>query len=382
MKFLLFIPFFLSLFLSRAQEFIESENIGDCFGAVNLEEQSSLESSFTGKAGFNNDVQEYSADLQLTAFNTLWLKIKQELSGVFKVNLSDLPRQTEITVFEVDKNEKCKSIHAGTAKIIFHSFVSDSAVVISTDLQIFNDRSYYFYLNTSTEGSQSFNITSYFAIRKSKEQIESLRKTKDLREDVTQDKFTVAIIDQETGLPVDGSIIVKNTKSYNALYEANVLLFPDNEYLAFTLEINAIGYFFKDAVFARRNVNSDTLLIRLKPVKTNDQIELEGLQFESQSDVLLESAKSKIRRLRDFMALNKSVNIEVVGHVFKEGKNNWKAKRLSKKRAKRVKDYLESSGIDGERISIKGMGNSEMIYPEPENDLQIQANRRVEIKIK
>jgi outer membrane protein OmpA-like peptidoglycan-associated protein len=382
MKFILFITFFLTLFISQAQEIVESENIGDCFGAVNLEEESSLESSFTGKAGFNNDVQQYSKELQKKAFNTLWLKIKQELSGIFKVNLSDLPKQTEITIFEVDKSEKCKSIHAGNAKIIFHSLVDDSEAVISTDLQIFNDRSYYFYLNTSTEGSPSFNITSSFEIRKSKEQIESLRNTKDLREDIMQDKFTVAIIDEETELPVDGSIIVKNTKSYNALYDANVLLFPDNEYLAFNLEINAMGYFFMDVSFARRNTNSDTLLIRLKPVKTNDQIELEGLQFESQSDVLLESAKSKIRRLRDFMALNKSINIQVVGHVFKEGKNSWKAKRLSKQRAKRVKEYLESSGIDADRISIKGMGNSQMIYPEPENDLQIQANRRVEIKIK
>ncbi len=382
MKFILSLLFFISLPVVMSQQFIDSENIGDCFGAVLLEKESTFQAEFTGKAGFNNDVISYSDQLEINTFNTLWLRVDHDLNGLFKVNISDLPKSTEVVVFEVAENQKCSSIHNGDGIISFQSTALDSDVIVSIDLQILKNRSYYLYLNTTVEGTPSFNITSTYEYQRSKEQINSLRKIQDLRENRTGEKFTVAVIDSETKLPVEGSIIVKNTKSYNALYDANVLLFPDSEYLAFDMEINAIGYFFKDVSFSRRNTTSDTLLIALRPVKRNDQIELEGLQFESQSDALLESAKNKIRRLRDFMALNKSVNIEVVGHVFKEGKNNWKAKRLSKKRAKRVKDYLESSGIDPDRISVKGMGNSEMIYPEPENDLQIQANRRVEIKIK
>lgn len=382
MKIILSLLFFLYLPIAIAQQFIDSENIGDCFGAVLLEKENTFQAEFTGKAGFNNDIVRYSDQLQKNPFNTFWMRVDQDLNGLFKITISDLPKSTEVTVFEVIKNQKCNSIHAGDGIIVFQSIVKDSEVFVSIDLQVLRGRSYYVYLNTSEEGTPSFNITSSFEYQRSKEQINSLLKVQDLRETRTEEKFTVAVIDQETKLPIDGSIIVKSTKSYNALYDANVLVFPDSEYLTFDMELNAIGYFFKDVSFSRRNTSSDSLIIPLRPVKTNDQIELDGLQFESQSDVLLESAKGKIRRLRDFMALNKSVNIEVVGHVFKEGKNSWKAKRLSKKRANRVKEYLETSGIDPDRISVKGMGNAEMIYPEPENDTQIQANRRVEIKIK
>jgi len=34
-----------------------------------------------------------------------------------------------------------------------------------------------------------------------------------------------------------------------------------------------------------------------------------------------------------------------------------------------------------ERLQAKGMGNSEMLYPDPSTDWQNEANRRIEIEI-
>jgi outer membrane protein OmpA-like peptidoglycan-associated protein len=89
-----------------------------------------------------------------------------------------------------------------------------------------------------------------------------------------------------------------------------------------------------------------------------------------------------LRRLRDFLALNKDVNIEIQGPVHNMGKNTWRSKQISKKRARKVRDYLIQNGIDGNRMTIKGFGNSKMKFPEPESDDERNANRRVEIKIK
>jgi outer membrane protein OmpA-like peptidoglycan-associated protein len=382
MKFVLLIFSFLLLSPVFSQEIVPSENIGDCFGSISLNQNASFQAGFTGKAGFNNDVRAYENSFDLKSFNSLWMKVHTQVPGVLSLSFIDLPKQTEIVIFEVDSKRKCEDIHQGTANVKFHTKLGEDQNETKTSINSSAKKIYYLYINTLQEGDVSFKILSSFKVVKSKEQIRSLQSVKDLRTDELAPGFSVLVIDKETKLPVESSVIVKNTKGFNALYDANVLIFPESEYLSFDLEINAMGYFFKDITFNRRDAKSDSLNIELRPVKTNDQIELEGIQFESQSDVLLESAKSKIRRLRDFMALNKSVEIEVVGHVYKEGRNTWKAKRLSKKRAKRVKQYLEQSGISPKRIFITGKGNAKMIYPEPENDLQTQANRRVEIKIK
>jgi flagellar motor protein MotB len=54
---------------------------------------------------------------------------------------------------------------------------------------------------------------------------------------------------------------------------------------------------------------------------------------------------------------------------------------LSTARAKTVYDFLLVNDIEPDRISYEGIGNAEMIYPEPKNRDQSEANRRVEVKI-
>tara|TARA_B100000508_G_C11465858_1_gene282517 strand:+ start:64403 stop:65515 length:1113 start_codon:yes stop_codon:yes gene_type:complete len=365
----------------HAQNMVQSENIGDCSGAVSINKQEEFKAEFTGKAGYNNDVAAYEDRLDFEPFNTFWLKVESQVSGNLSISFKDLPESTEIALFSAVVDSSCNAIQTGQAHL--ESVVKlEQKNVATLASKVEKGFRYFVYLNSKKEGTPAFSITTSFLDERSQKEVDELMKVKDLRSDRSAAGFSVHILDQETLLPVETSIVVKNTKSYNALYSANVIRFPDSEYLSFDMEINAPGYFFKDISVNRRNIKSDTLAVQLKPIRTDDQIELEGLQFESESDVLLESAKNKIRRLRDFLALNKTVNIEVIGHVHKEGRNSWKAKRLSKKRAKKVKSFLVDSGINEDRISIVGMGNEQMKYPEPENDKQIQANRRVEIKIK
>ena len=90
----------------------------------------------------------------------------------------------------------------------------------------------------------------------------------------------------------------------------------------------------------------------------------------------------RLKRLKDFLLLNPSISIEVRGHVNDEGGNSLSSQRLSKKRAKRIVDYLISCGIEPERLSAVGYGNTKPIYPKPESEEQKEANRRVEVKIK
>ena len=55
---------------------------------------------------------------------------------------------------------------------------------------------------------------------------------------------------------------------------------------------------------------------------------------------------------------------------------------LSTQRAKAIHNFLVSNEIDKSRLSYKGFGSTQPIYPLPEKDeTQRAANRRVEILI-
>ena len=47
--------------------------------------------------------------------------------------------------------------------------------------------------------------------------------------------------------------------------------------------------------------------------------------------IILEESAPKLNRLRDFLLVNPTVNIEIQGHVNGDGKQSMKSKRLSKK---------------------------------------------------
>ena len=44
-------------------------------------------------------------------------------------------------------------------------------------------------------------------------------------------------------------------------------------------------------------------------------------------------------------------------------------------------DFLLVNDVDPSRISYMGYGNSQMLFPEPKNKEQSEANRRVEVKV-
>ena len=76
---------------------------------------------------------------------------------------------------------------------------------------------------------------------------------------------------------------------------------------------------------------------------------------------------------------NSKITIEVSGHTDNVGSDEYNLK-LSDDRAKSVKTYLESQGIDSSRIQSKGYGETKHIAGnETEEDRQL--NRRVEFTI-
>jgi outer membrane protein OmpA-like peptidoglycan-associated protein len=86
------------------------------------------------------------------------------------------------------------------------------------------------------------------------------------------------------------------------------------------------------------------------------------------------------------MQQNPDISIDIQGHIccITNDRNNLSGDRnnLSGQRAKAVWQFLTMNGIDKSRLSYKGFGVSQPLFPIPEkNEEERAANRRVEIEI-
>ena len=113
--------------------------------------------------------------------------------------------------------------------------------------------------------------------------------------------------------------------------------------------------------------------------EVRDVINLPGVNFQSGSDLLLAGAERLIQDLAATLIENDYLQIEVAGHTDDQGsaENN---QGLSDRRAKTVYDYLIRYGVDPNRLSYRGYGESQPIADNTTADGRA-TNRRVELRV-
>jgi len=150
------------------------------------------------------------------------------------------------------------------------------------------------------------------------------------------------------------------------------------------INCNAIGYVFMQANYiAPDSIVRKEITIRIPHIKANQSIVLKGIEFVEAKAELLPKSKAPLMNVVAFMRNNTKVKIMIKGYVNDpDGKNSGVAKLLSRDRAEAVFKFLSTFGIAKSRMDYKGYGNKDMIFPNPINKEQEQANRRVEIEIK
>ena len=105
---------------------------------------------------------------------------------------------------------------------------------------------------------------------------------------------------------------------------------------------------------------------------------LEGVQFEFKSAKLTSDSYAVLDRVVLGLQDWPEIRVEVAGHTDSKGSNEYNLD-LSDRRAKAVRDYLVSRGIDRSRLEAKGYGESEPIASN-DTDAGRTKNRRVELK--
>ncbi|MEY8849550.1 OmpA family protein [Psychroserpens sp. XS_ASV72] len=125
---------------------------------------------------------------------------------------------------------------------------------------------------------------------------------------------------------------------------------------------------------------TETQITENDQILENDKVYiLQNVLFDFDKHMLLESSKSELDQLYNYLNANKRLKIEIYGHTDDVGiqKRN---DELSLLRAKEVALYLISKGLRPERITATGYGNR---FPVASNktDEGRALNRRVEFKL-
>ncbi len=158
-------------------------------------------------------------------------------------------------------------------------------------------------------------------------------------------------------------------------------------------ETYAQGYFFGAAM--QRMYGTPEMLERmrkqppvltLRPAQAGEKAILEHLFFVGNQAVLLKTSEPELPKVLRFMQVNPNLRVEVAGHINNPIKasgalDDWEWE-LSVNRAKLVYDYLLKNGIAAARMTYKGYGNTEMLFPnQGATEAQQEQNRRVEIRV-
>lgn len=163
-----------------------------------------------------------------------------------------------------------------------------------------------------------------------------------------------------------------------------------------TIELQPLGKNFKQAKIQAKNRKVEILYekiipVKLKPVeeklseavkhsKPGDKIKLKNINFYNNSAIIVPKSKPILNDLLCVMEENPNLKIQMQGHICCQLVSD--VNDISTSRARAIYYFLIRNKINKNRLSYKGFGITNPIYPIPEKtEEEEDENRRVEIMI-
>lgn len=118
---------------------------------------------------------------------------------------------------------------------------------------------------------------------------------------------------------------------------------------------------------------------RVGNAKSGEKLTIDNLNFVINTFAIVPESRGKLYELLLVLQNNPQLKIEIQGHLCCMPVDRTD---LSTQRAKAIYNFLITNDVYRARLSYKGFGSSQPIYPLPEkNEAERAANRRVEILI-
>ncbi|TRX71394.1 OmpA family protein [Carboxylicivirga sp. M1479] len=133
-------------------------------------------------------------------------------------------------------------------------------------------------------------------------------------------------------------------------------LSPQTEYVFMVASKGFFNYKHKLSTVGLGNNKEFDFEVGMMPME--DAIILKNINFGKEDATLNIDAQQELDRLTAILGMNQEIVLEIVAHASGEGAGA-KAVVLSQKRAQAVMEYLMAKGIKTERLSAKGIGDTE-----------------------
>ena len=361
--------------------------VNTCNGAVNIFNNGNYQLQFTGQKS-EHLTASYPSLASVGSVNQLWVSFIAPRHGEITFNGAVQTGFVQMVVFKEEVDDVCSDIHHGMAEIQ-RLYIGTDQQSVGLDYQIGGGVLY----SLEAQEGQKFNIL-FTTTEKSTEKLflnwnfvpmviqNNDPVVVDKRNDDFAPTFQIKVRDKETNQPLYANLSILGSRSFDALYNGSDFLFNVDRNCKLSINCDVEGYFFIDIKDTSVSASEDMeLLIQMDVIRSGKSLVVEDIEFNAGTSDITKNSEAKLRRLKDFLALNADLNIEIQGHVFALGPNSMAGQKISEARAKRVMNYLIDNGIDKSRLKAVGYGNTKPIYPAPKFSYEEQANRRVEILI-
>lgn len=140
-------------------------------------------------------------------------------------------------------------------------------------------------------------------------------------------------------------------------------------------------YYIDEVSLVKQNEDGSypTVIPELAVKEETKDYSFSNIYFATNSHALNDTSKTSLNKLAEVLQENPAWSITIQGHADAVG-NEKENLALSENRAKEVKEYLLSQGIEGERIKIEAKGSSIPLSPNTSEEEKAK-NRRVEISL-
>jgi len=379
-KRIVFVAFLSLIFNVTAQKATYSS----CSGQVLVSVNANYKLNFPGIKGIDKTKLHGYLSNEVVTKNAIWICYEPKNNGDLKINCKTQIDSMHFVIFKTDVSDACQDIQNKKAQVLFIKTNTNCSEFENAKMELKSGYKYTFVFLAKEKLESNLDIQLDYLEKG--ENGGELLDTLSLNLVYARDKpiYSIHVLDEFTKKPVKSRIVISNTVDLDGTYTASDLFLNQKRQIKESIiKIDAEGYLSKDLLNHKISLTkhtSDTIL--LTPVKRGTVAKLDEIYFAAGLAVILEESDPKLKRLRDFMILNPSVNIEIQGHVNDDSQRGFVSKRLSKRRAKRILNYLIENGISESRLTAVGFGNSKPVFKNPKNDEEKEANRRVEILIK
>jgi len=197
-------------------------------------------------------------------------------------------------------------------------------------------------------------------------------------------KVVVTVIDARTRKPLDASVTMLNSSGASAgdavLKDGNFeFTISAKKGEEFRIAAEKSGY-----VYQNQPVTMDLPTVRrtiaLSPVAVGSTGIMRYLFFDFASAVIKDESIPELQQLENLLRSNPAIKIELEGHTDDIGGNAFN-KTLSQKRANAVRAFMIKEGIEADRITAVGYGETRPLVSNDDEESGRAINRRVAFRV-